>query len=245
MTVTIDRCITSMSMMVNWHELPFCFKPTATFVKLGSFAWLCHMWANHGQYQLVDSHNSINSKCCSHCSLTCSIQLFTRICSSGMVVQPKLWKKWRRQFVWLSGSSKRAKCTSCRDWSCEVLQRWQLVQHENSKLHQSKGFNCPNVKEFEKMLAERADGTSLRKSSAGPFQTAKMLWCCNEAVKDHIKKMMKTAITASVSQDGQGAAVGIRMCVVGPGRAFASLSGLVSSTLTIDIHLKVHQLEVK
>lgn len=134
------------------------------------------------------------------------------------MVSVKRWKKFQQQFPWLLGNPRRGKCTFCIDWSCEVTQKWQLVQHERSKLHLSKGSACPTVSEFQKMISERNDGTSLRKSSAGSFKTLKMLWCTHEAVKDIIKKRMQKVITASITQDGQGATIGVRMCVISKGR---------------------------
>ena len=44
-----------------------------------------------------------------------------------------------------------------------------------------------------------------------------MMWCANEAIKDLIKKRVQRCITASISQDGQGATLGVRMCVISHG----------------------------
>ena len=131
--------------------------------------------------------------------------------------EQKRWKKWKREFPWLWGKFPKAKCTSCIGWSCQAWQWWQLVQHEASKMHRAKGSFSPSAAEFKTMLQERSDGTSLRKSSSGSSKSLKMLWCVNEAVKDLIKKRTSKVITASITQDGQGATVGIRMCVVSHG----------------------------
>lgn len=126
----------------------------------------------------------------------------------------KTWKRWCRQFLWLRGSYKVAKCATCSDFSCKVPKKSQLAQHEKCKVHLAKGQMCPSASDFDKMLSERMQGTSLRKSSFGSFKATKMLFCLNEAVKDLLKKRVKKLITASISQDGQGATVGIRMCLV-------------------------------
>lgn len=84
-------------------------------------------------------------------------------------------------------------------------------------MHRAQGSCSPSLTEFQTMVQERSDGTSLRKSSAGFFKSLKMLWCANEAVKDLIKKRISKVVTASITQDGQGATVGIRMCVVSQG----------------------------
>lgn len=127
------------------------------------------------------------------------------------------WKRWQREFPWLVGKFPNAKCTCCVGWRCQAWQRWQLVQHETSKMHRAKGSCSPSVAEFQTMFQERVDGTSLRQSSAGSFRSLKMLWCTSEAIKDLIKKRIRKVITASISQDGQGSTVGIRMCVVSHG----------------------------
>ena len=98
----------------------------------------------------------------------------------------------------------------CISQEVAVVPAWKVT----AALHLSKGSSCPSISDFEKIISERMKGTSLRKSCLGPFKALKMLWCANEAVKDLIKKRMKHMITASISQDGQGATVGVRMCII-------------------------------
>ena len=145
-------------------------------------------------------------------TVTVDSQWHHRTCLKSMT--QKRWKQWCRDFAWLRGKPQLAKCAFCRDFACESPKRSQLTQHEKSKLHLARGSSCPSTNDFEKMISERMSGTSLRKSSLGSFKTLKMLWCANEAVKDLIKKRIKHMITASISQDGQGATVGVRMCIV-------------------------------
>ena len=126
------------------------------------------------------------------------------------------WKKWQRQFPWLKGTPERARCSQCPNFECPVYQRCQLTQHEKSKTHLSAGgSSCPTSTEFDQVINERCKGTSLRRSHRGPHQSAKMLWCLSEAVKDLVKKQVRQGIlSASISQDSQGSTIGVRLCVV-------------------------------
>ena len=132
------------------------------------------------------------------------------------MVETHLWKKWKREFRWLRGTPKSAKCSQCPRFSCAIGQRCQLVQHEKSKLHLSSGDSaCPTVQQFSQLIDERAKGISLRSSEQGSFKSLKMLWCLDEAVKDLVKQRVRTGlVSASVSQDGQGASIGVRLCLV-------------------------------
>ena len=62
--------------------------------------------------------------------------------------------------------------------------RSQLQQHAQSKCHITKGEGgCPSSTEFGRMLDERCQGTSLRRSEFGSFKASKMLWCASEVSK--------------------------------------------------------------
>ena len=103
-------------------------------------------------------------------------------------------------------------------------------------MHASKGQTCPSTSDFEKVLSERMKVTSLRRSSLGPHKAVKILWCANEATKDLLKsRMKKGTVTASVSQDAQGATVGVRMCFVGPQDRFSAQVSKKGS-LFISVH---------
>ena len=146
-------------------------------------------------------------------------------------MQPKKrWKHLCKDFAWLRGTPKLAKCAFCRSFACASPKRSQLSQHEKSKLHLSKGSSCPSINDFEKVISERMKGTSLRKSTLGHFKALKMLCCCNEAVKDLIKKRINHMITASISQDGQGATIGVRMCIISLDSGGNSVASKSSST---------------
>ena len=136
--------------------------------------------------------------------------------SSMVVASKKQWKKWQRQFDWLQGGPTCAKCRHCRDFESVIYQRSQLLQHEKSKVHRTAGAcTCPSETEFGQMIDERFAGTSLRKSKLGPHKSLKMLWCTHEAIKDITKaRVNRGLISASISQDGQGAGLGIRACLV-------------------------------
>ena len=140
-----------------------------------------------------------------------------------------VWKRWRRKFDWLRGSPRRARCALCPDFLCHAWKKSLLIQHERSKLHASSAGRscCPSSAAFENMVAERRKGTSLRKSREGPFKTVKMLWCANEAVKEVLKTKIQRCITASISQDGQGASLGVRMCVVSHGKGDLTWSHVI------------------
>ena len=150
-------------------------------------------------------------------SLTCHVYQG----SLPPMLDKRRWKKWQRQFRWLSGTQKRARCTQCPAFDWAVYQKGQLTQHQNSKLHLSNGqFACPSVSDFAQLVKERMTGISLRKSKLGPYKSLNMLWCLNEGVKDLVKQRCNGGlITASVSQDGQGASVGARLCIVTRHRA--------------------------
>lgn len=103
-----------------------------------------------------------------------------------------------------------------------MYQKGQLLQHERSLQHSSSGkLSAPSVSDFDQLIDERRKGTSFRKSKLGPHKAIKMLWCLNESVKDVVKQRIRHGLlTASISQDGQGATVGARLCVVTKSRAF-------------------------
>lgn len=133
-----------------------------------------------------------------------------------VVASKKQWETWQRQFDWLQGGPTCAKCRHCRDFESVIYQRSQLLQHENSKVHRTAGAcTCPSETEFGQMIDERFAGTSLRKSKLGPHKSLKMLWCMHEAIKDITKaRVNRGLISAFISQDGQGAGLGIRACLV-------------------------------
>lgn len=140
------------------------------------------------------------------------------------MVNRKLWKRWCREFDWLRGCPKHAKCSVCPGYDCEVYMRSQLQQHAQSKCHITKGEGgCPSSTEFGRMLDERCQGTSLRRSEFGSFKASKMLWCASESVKEVLKsRLAHGLITASISQDGQGAGLGIRACIVSTDRGVST-----------------------
>ena len=81
------------------------------------------------------------------------------------MIGEKRWKRWCRQFRWLRGCPGNAKCSTCPSYECNVYMRSQLMSHERSKLHTSKGASaCPDVKEFGQIIQERQNGVSLRRS---------------------------------------------------------------------------------
>ena len=139
------------------------------------------------------------------------------------MVAKKQWLKWKKQFPWLQGRPSCAKCCHCRDFQSVVIyQRSQLLQHHNSKVHSSAGAStCPTEAEFGQLLDERFASTSLRKSKLGPHKSVKMLWCVHEGIKDITKaRVNRGLITASISQDGQGAGLGVRACLVNSDRSW-------------------------
>lgn len=139
-----------------------------------------------------------------------------------MLVEQSRWKKWKRLFRWLRGTPERARCSLCSTFECVVYQKGQLQQHERSLQHRSSGnLSAPPVSDFDQLIEERRKGTSFRKSKLGAHKAIKILWCLNEGVKELVKQRIRHGlITASISQDGQGAAVGARLCVVTKSRAF-------------------------
>ena len=132
------------------------------------------------------------------------------------MIGEKRWKRWCRQFRWLRGCPGNAKCSTCPSYECNVYMRSQLMSHERSKLHTSKGASaCPDVKEFGQIIQERQNGVSLRRSEHGPQKAIKMLWCTSESIKEILKtRMSHGLVTASISQDGQGAGLGVRACII-------------------------------
>jgi hypothetical protein len=55
------------------------------------------------------------------------------------------------------------------------------------------------------------------------------MWCANEALKDIIKLRIRKGVTASLTQDGQGATLSVRMCTISHHRDL-SLTWLVTVT---------------
>ena len=124
------------------------------------------------------------------------------------------WKQWSLQFPWLRGNHRAARCAQCPDFYCKRPQKCQLVQHEGSRKHTASCSGSPSVETFSKMLDERSKGVSLRSSAAGRSKSVKMMWCCNEALKDIIKLRVRKGVTSSLTQDGQGSTLSVRMCTV-------------------------------
>lgn len=102
----------------------------------------------------------------------------------------ELWKRWQKKFDWLRGIPERSKCALCPDFQTKIWKKSQLIQHEQGKKHSLAAGRscCPDEGSFGKVLSERINGISLRKSSAGRYKTIKMMWCMNEAVKNIVKK---------------------------------------------------------
>ena len=103
----------------------------------------------------------------------------------------------------------------CADFCCRNPQKSQLLQHEKGRRHAASGSGTPSWETFYlKMLDERQKHVSLRKASAGRSKTLKMMWCTNEAIKDIFKLRIRKGVTGSITQDGQGATLGVRMCSI-------------------------------
>ena len=132
------------------------------------------------------------------------------------------WKRWSKQFRWLRGSHKAAKCAVCADFCCRNPQKSQLLQHEKGRRHAASGSGTPSRETFLKMLDERQKHVSLRKASAGRSKTLKMMWCTNEAIKDIFKLRIRKGVTGSITQDGQGATLSVRMCSISRHRHLSS-----------------------
>eukprot|EP00435_Cladocopium_sp_Y103_P018431 s316_g4.t1 len=144
------------------------------------------------------------------------------------MVSAKQWKRWCRQFEWLRGRPGHARCSVCPGYECDdVYMRSQLQQHAQSKCHLTRGQGgCPSAAEFNRLLDERCQGTSLRRSEFGAFKASKLLWCLSESVKEELKaRMAHGLLTASISQDGQGAGLGIRACIVSTDRGVSTSTG--------------------
>ena len=132
----------------------------------------------------------------------------------------KVWKRWCRTFHWLRGTPKRSRCSLCPGFESKVWKKSQLIQHERSKLHSSAAGRCccPDAEAFRQLFCERNSGTSLRKSKHGLSKSVKLMWVANEAIKDLVKTRVQRCLTASLSQDGQGSSLGVRMTLVSFGK---------------------------
>ncbi|CAL1163458.1 unnamed protein product [Cladocopium goreaui] len=128
----------------------------------------------------------------------------------------KVWKRWCRTFHWLRGTPKRSRCSLCPGFQSKVWKKSQLIQHERSKVHSTSAGRCccPDAEAFRQMFDERNNGTSLRKSKHGLSKSVKLMWVSNEAIKEIVKARVQRCLTASLSQDGQGSSLGVRMTVV-------------------------------
>lgn len=132
------------------------------------------------------------------------------------------WKRWKRQFPWLLGSRRLARCAECPNFKCKEPQKSQLVQHERGRGH-GPARGSPSAEVFSQLLSERLQQVSLRKSKAGSHQSLKMLWCCSEACKDIMKERVRRGLTSSICQDGQGTTLSVRLCTVSRHRPLALL----------------------
>ena len=124
------------------------------------------------------------------------------------------WKRWTRQFPWLRGTRRSARCAQCPNFKCKDPQKSQLAQHEKGRGHGSSDKGSPSTEAFSNLIDERLKQVSLRKAKAGPHQSIKMMWCCNEALKNVVKQRIRNGLTSSITQDGQGTTLTVRLCTV-------------------------------
>lgn len=133
------------------------------------------------------------------------------------------WKRWSRQFPWLRGNHRSARCAWCLDFRCKSPQKSQLLQHERGKLHAAAGSTCPTAEQFISCIDERMKtNVSLRRSSAGSHKSIKLMWCLSEALKDITKQRIRSGLTSAITQDGQGSSLGIRLSTVSHERALVA-----------------------
>ena len=109
-------------------------------------------------------------------------------------------------------------------YSVTVLKKWNVLRHQKSTLHQQscaiatgcqlvRNTKAPSAEEFERLWEHRCAGGSLdvrmegisaqTQGSRGSQKMKSMQWCIAEAKRTRFRSFLRTAVSATLTQDAR------------------------------------------